>query len=67
MIIRRIEMPDEIYYKMVEYIDTDDHGEINDFILDVLIKLIKTMKKLKNSVMISIIHLLFYTEWKYLF
>jgi len=36
MLFRHLDIPDEIYYKMVEYIETEDTNEICEFILDVL-------------------------------
>ena len=36
MLIRYIDIPKEIYYKMIEYIGTDEPAEVNEFILDVL-------------------------------
>ena len=29
-------MPEDLYYKMIEYLDTDEQREVHDFILDVL-------------------------------
>tara|TARA_Y100000034_G_C6882261_1_gene404447 strand:+ start:1854 stop:2027 length:174 start_codon:yes stop_codon:yes gene_type:complete len=36
MLIRHLDMPEDLYYKMIEYLDTDEQREVHDFILDVL-------------------------------
>jgi hypothetical protein len=36
MLLRYIDIPKEIYYKMIEYLGTDEPAEVNEFILDVL-------------------------------
>ena len=41
-------MPDEVYCKMVEYIGTDNHEEVNEFILDVLISYIDIHTELEE-------------------
>ena len=36
MLLRHLDIPDKIYYNIVEYIETDDTNEICSFILEVL-------------------------------
>ena len=36
MLIRHLDIPEDIYCKMIEYLDTDEQREVHDFILDVI-------------------------------
>ena len=36
MLLRHLDIPDKIYYNIVEYIETDDTNEVCSFILEVL-------------------------------
>ena len=49
MLLRHLDIPDEIYYKMVEYVETDDTKEIHEFILDVLISYVDIHTELEND------------------
>tara|TARA_Y100000782_G_C10061547_1_gene213901 strand:- start:170 stop:349 length:180 start_codon:yes stop_codon:yes gene_type:complete len=49
MLLRHLDIPNEIYYKMVEYVGTDDTKEIYEFILDVLISYIDIHTELEND------------------
>ena len=51
MLIRYINIPEEIYSKMIEYIETDNHEEVNDFILDVLESYIEIHSNLEDDVL----------------
>ena len=51
MLIRYINIPEEIYSKMIEYIETDNHEEVNDFILDVLESYIEIHSSLEDDVL----------------
>ena len=49
MLFRHLDIPDEVYCKMVEYIETDDVNEVCDFILDVLISYVDIHTELEND------------------
>ena len=49
MLLRHVNIPKEIYYKMVEYLGTDEPTEINDFILDVLESYIEIHSTLEEN------------------
>jgi len=49
MLLRHLDIPNEIYYKMIEYVGTDDTKEIYEFILDVLISYIDIHTELEND------------------
>ena len=51
MYLRYINIPDEVYYKMIEYIETEVPEEINDFILDVLESYIEMHSSLKEDIL----------------
>ena len=51
MLIRYINIPEEIYSKMIEYIEIDNHEEVNDFILDVLESYIEIHSNLEDDVL----------------
>ena len=51
MYLRYINIPDEVYYKMIEYIETEVPEEINDFILDVLESYIELHSSLKEDIL----------------
>lgn len=51
MLIRYINIPEEIYCKMIDYIETEEPEEINDFILDVLESYIEIHSTLKDDVL----------------
>ena len=36
MLIRHLDIPEDIYCKMIEYLGTDEQQEMIDFILDIL-------------------------------
>ena len=49
MLLRYIDIPKEIYYKMIEYLGTDEPTEVNDFILDVLESYIEIHSTLEEN------------------
>ena len=49
MLLRHLDIPNEVYCKMVEYVGTDDTKEIYEFILDVLISYIDIHTELEND------------------
>ena len=51
MLIRYINIPEGIYSKMIEYIETDDSEEVNDFILDVLESYIEIHSAIEDDVL----------------
>ena len=51
MLIRHLDIPDEIYCKMVEYIETEDTTEICEFILEVLISYVDIQIEVKNDLL----------------
>ncbi len=51
MLIRHLDIPDEIYCKLVEYIETDDTTEICEFILDVLISYVDIHTEIENDLL----------------
>ena len=51
MYLRYINIPDEVYYKMIEYIETEVPEEINDFILEILESYIEMHSSLKEDIL----------------
>ena len=51
MYLRYINIPDEVYYKMIEYIGTEVPEEVNDFILDVLESYIEIHSNLEDNIL----------------
>ncbi len=49
MLIRRLNIPDDLFCKMIEYLETDDEEEMNDFILDVLESYVDIQIELKTE------------------
>ena len=49
VLMRNINIPKEIYYKMIEYLGTEDVNVINDFILDILESYIEIHTSLEDE------------------
>ena len=49
MLIRHLDIPEDIYCKMIEYLGTDEQQEMIDFILDVLESYIDIQIELKTE------------------
>jgi len=51
MLLRHLDVPDEIYCKMIEYIGTDNTEEVYEFILDVLISYVDIHTELEDDLL----------------
>ena len=49
MLIRHLDIPEDLFCKMIEYLGTDEQQEIIDFILDVLESYIDIQIELKTE------------------
>ena len=49
MLIRHLDIPEDMFCKMIEYLGTDEQQEMIDFILDVLESYIDIQIELKNE------------------
>ena len=51
MLFRHLDIPDEIYCKILEYIETEDTADICEFILEVLISYIEIHTEIENDLL----------------
>ena len=51
MLIRHLDIPEDIYWKMIEYLDTDEQREVHDFILDVIESYIDIQIEIKTELL----------------
>ena len=49
MLIRHLDIPEDIYCKMIEYLGTDEQQEMIDFILDILESYIDIQIEMKTE------------------
>ena len=51
MLIRHLDIPEDIYCKMIEYLDKDEQREVHDFILDVIESYIDIQIEIKTELL----------------